>query len=429
MFLHYNRYENYRRIRDLGMVVPFSNSERINFACPRLWSYKHVQNYRIDDKSEALSYGIIWHTLLEHILILTKESGSFMNLEETMEYVDTTLEPIIEAYYMDSENEDALNEQYLYGNIQEIKQRIHNAIPGWHKSWTEFLKKFKVLEVELAVCAPVLDIDGQIALFPTYVMWKDEYVRPSRIGEMEESELLSLPYYKIGKIDALVEDMDTGELWICDHKTSGSPAQYENTINYDVQLPSYSSLLDYEINFGSLTHLAGKKIAGVIYDISHSKIKDIPELLKSGKLSKAKNAGTPSWIYERGIEKYDLPRSEYKDHLQYLRNNADPKKNYQRYFYLTQEDIDRCTDEDYGIAMNMSERRKRLVEISEDSIVDYNAIAYRYPACQKYGNCTFSSFCLANTQPSVIELEMADHVRWSAEEEIPTLKSSSDLPF
>ena len=66
MYLYYNRYEESERIKKLGRVMPFSNTERMNFACPRLWTYSHVQNYSVNEKSGALSYGIIWHTLLEH---------------------------------------------------------------------------------------------------------------------------------------------------------------------------------------------------------------------------------------------------------------------------------------------------------------------------------------------------------------------------
>lgn len=426
MFLYYNRYEDSERVKKLGKVLPFSNTERMNLACPRLWTYSHVQNYRIKEKGEALSYGIIWHTLLEHILLQAKEEDKFMSEKEIKDYVKDNITAIIENYYMDNINEETLNENFLFGTIQDIQERIQNAIVGWHRSWKEFMEQYKILEVELVVCAPVLNYEGNINKFPTYIREMPEYSRPSRIGEKNKSKLIEIPYYKVGKIDVLVQDRNNGDLWICDHKTSSSPAQYENMVAFDVQLPSYASILDYEILFGDLQHLQGNKIAGVIYDIAHSKIKGIPDLLKSGKLSKAKNSGMTSWIMEDAIKKYGLSISDYKDHLQYVRNNTDTKRNFQRYFHLTQEDMDRCADEDYGLAYTIANKRRQLVEISEDSIVDFNAISYRYPICQKYGNCTFSSFCLANTQPSVIELEQVDIIKWTTTE---TLKQTNDLPF
>ena len=425
MFLYYNRYEESERIRNLGFVMPFSNTERMNFACPRLWTYSYVQNYNTDEKGEALSYGIIWHKLLEEILKLAQKQDRLMDEKELNEYISDNLGNIIEKYYLEMD-EEILNQNNLSGRTQDFFERIENAIIGWHRSWNEFMEQFKILDVEMVVCAPVLDPLGNIAKFPIYIIEEEDYIRPARIGESLKSKLINIPFYKVGKIDVLVQDRNTGDLWICDHKTSSSPSQYENMIAYDVQLPSYASLLEHEIMEGKLQHLQGNRIAGVIYDIAHSKIKGIPELLKSGKLSKAKNSGMTSWIMEAAIEKYGLSRREYSDHITYLINNTDKKRNYQRYFHLSQEDMDRCTDEDYGIAFTMATKRRQLVEISEDSIVDFNAISYRYPICQKYGNCRFSSFCLANNQPSVIMMEQVDIIKWST---VETLKQTTDIPF
>lgn len=426
MILKFNRYDEFERVKSLGMVMPFTNTDRMNFGCPRLWAYNNIQNYVVGDKAEALSYGVIWHSLLEKILIEVKELDEMITEERLNEIVENDLSLIIQEFFLKEGSEDSYNQQLQFGKIDELEQRIKNAITGWWLSWCEFLKRFKVLAVEVPVCAPVIEPDGSVAKFPTYVVNAGEYFRPSRIGELEKSKLLNLSWVKLGKIDVLVEERCSGDLWICDHKTSSSPSLYENNIPFDVQLPSYASLLDYEKNWGSLTHLKDRKISGVIYDISNSKVKGIPELLKSGKLSKAKNAATPSWIYKKALEKYGLPLSQYKDHIEYLENNADPKKNFQRYYYLTEEDIDRCTDEDYGIALAMSNKRRSLVEISEDSFVDFNSIAYRYPACQKYGNCTFSTFCLANNQPSVIDLENDDSIKWM---ESDSQQTKTQLPF
>lgn len=426
MYLKYNRYEESERIRKLGMVIPFSNTERMNFACPRLWSYSHVENYKTSEKGAALSYGIIWHKLLENMINVLSEEDNFRDIVWVENYVSENIDPIIENYYMENANEETLNESFLYGTIQEIRERIVNAIPGWYTAWIELMEKFKVLYVELVVAAPVVNHTGKIIEFPTYVYKEDDYLRPSRTGESTDSELKNIPYYKIGKIDVLLQDRETGDLWICDHKTSSSPAQYESNLSFDVQLPSYASLLDYEISSGTLQHLKEHKVVGVIYDISHSKVKGIPKLLKSGKLSVAKNAGNTSWILKKAIEHYGLKENDYKAHIEFLKNNLDPKRNFHRYFYLNEEDLERCIDEDYGIALSMSSKRKSLVEIESDNIMKFNAISYRYPICQKYGNCTFSSFCLANSPPPVINLDKEDRIKWTTKMESTQV---DDLPF
>ena len=402
-------------MRQLGLVMAFTNTERMNFACPRLWTYQHMENFTTPQKAGALTYGIVWHSILEEILEEIKETDLICTEQRLLEILDERLLPLIEEEFLSSGGEELLHQAISFGNVADIEQRIRNCIIGWRISWVSLLERFKIVEVEIPLTAPVLDPRGNIAYFPTYITADEGFWRPSRMGEAFLAELKDLPYYKVGKIDVLLEDRETGDLWICDHKTTSSPAMFENGITYDVQLPSYASLLDWEIKNGYLGYLKGKSIAGVIYDISHSKVSGIPDLLKSGKLSKAKNAGVTSWIYAKAIEHYGLPPSEYKDHLVYLKNNADPKKNYQRFYYLSPEDIDRCADEDYGLDAEMSIRRFELAEIIPDNIIQFNSIAYRYPVCQKYGNCRFSTFCLANTPPTDIMLERDDSIKWVEE--------------
>ena len=419
MILELKRYEDSERIQKLGMVVPFSNTERTSFGCPRLWAFDHVQNYATEEKSDALMYGVIWHSLLEQILIGVKESDSLPTKDALSHFLNENLTPIIENAYLSSGDASLLDEAIQFGKVEDIERRIMNAIPGWILSWKDIIKRFKVLEIELTVAAPVVTVEGEIAKFSTFIVDEGDHLRLARIGEYGKSKSAELPYYKIGKIDCLLEERSTGELWICDHKTSSSPASYENSITYDLQLPSYASLLDWEINDGWLQKYKGKEITGIIYDICHSKIPSIPKLLKSGKLSTAKNSGVPSWIFEDAIEHYGLGKSQYKDHLEFLRNNVDTKKFMQRYYYINEQDIDRCASEDFGIASAMNRKRNELVLTEEDSKLDFDAVAYRYPICQKYGSCKFSSICLADNHPKVIIEEKSTKIRWLNQNQTP----------
>ena len=390
--------------------MPFSNSERDSFGCLRLWSLSYVQNYRTEDRAEALTYGTIWHTILEKVLLEVKENDTWMTEERLTEILNDDLLPIIENEYLSSGDAQALEEAMSFGKIDEIQERIINAIPGWLISWKEVFSKFKILEVEVPLAAPVVDVDGNIAKFSVPIIKEGDVYRPARIGE--SGEYAKIPYYKIGKVDCLLEDRVTGDLWICDHKTTGSPSSFENSIPFDVQLPSYASLLDWEINYGELQKYKGKRITGVMYDICHSKISSIPNLLKSGKLSMAKNAGITSWIFEQAIELYGLGRSQYRSHLEFLRNNVDNKKFFQRYYYISETDIDRCASEDFGIANAMNHKRNSLNRLKKDDKDGFDAEAYRYPICKKYGNCKFSSICLADNHPSVIMVENDTPILW-----------------
>lgn len=426
MKLLMNRYEKSERILNLGMVVPFTNTERINFGCPKLWAFGNVENYDENHPSEAITYGVLWHAFLEMLLKQMRDHDRALTTDELLCIVDADLRPLIENGILEIGGEDFLQECLMFGKCEDMFLRIRNGVVGWMLSWKSIMEDYRVLDIEITVAAPVMQRDDNpkwgekkyfhVPRFDFYVVEEEDHIRPARTGEANIANKMKLPFWKVGKIDVLLECRRTGDLWICDHKTSSSPSSFESNIPFDIQLPSYAYLLEWEINHGELQKYKGKKVAGLFYDIVKSKITSKPKLLKNGQLSLAKNVNIASFMFEETIKEHKLGISKYASHIQYLKNNVDPKLYVHRFVHLTKSDIDRCGAEDFAIACQIAEKRSQLVNINKYTYNhDFNVIAHRYPLCTKYGNCRFSSICVANNHPAVIGINSNSKVKWVAE--------------
>jgi hypothetical protein len=118
----------------------------------------------------------------------------------------------------------------------------------------------------------------------------------------------------IGYIDKRVVDQH-GRQWIMDHKTGknipGADARYS-----DLQLLLYVWAYNKE-------HPTDR-ISGVIWDYVRTKPPTIPELLKKGGLSIAKNINTDYATYMQAIEDNDLDPADYKERLTDLQAQESP---------------------------------------------------------------------------------------------------------
>jgi hypothetical protein len=114
----------------------------------------------------------------------------------------------------------------------------------------------------------------------------------------------------IGTFDGIAEHVPSKSYWLVEHKTYTMPPR-EDKLSTDWQLSCY--LWAAEILFG-------KPLRGVLYDGIAKKTPKVPNLLVSGKLSKAQNvlAGTDAASYREAIQEYELDEADYSDVLSQL---------------------------------------------------------------------------------------------------------------
>jgi len=390
------RYEDELRIQKLGACWLFSQSQMKDHGCKRKWSYSHVIGIDEDSTSGALLYGVGWHVIMEHALLRIMNNDKCITEEEGLEYCETVARDYLNSEYDNLPMEEIYKQEW----IEETIERYKRGIIGWVKHWDRVHKEYQVVAVEKTLVAPIIDPNTKDIYKPRskFVLEKD-YLYPCGINDKGDIIDLEMPYYKIGRADAIVVKRGTKSLFILDHKTTSQPKTYSKKLTFDMQLASYCALLNYEMIEGELKHLKDHIISGVIWDLCHSKIPSRPSLLKSGKLSQAKNKTMPSWIFEEAIQHYELDREEYIDHLN------DLKVTDHNYFQLLEvsvsyKDMHRAYLEDYATAKSMHETRINLYHCSD---IEFNYKAPRYPICEQYQHCKFSKYCLPNIDISKID--------------------------
>ena len=388
-----SRYEEDLKINKLGACWLFSQSEMKEHGCKRKWSYSRVLNIDEFETSSALLYGVGWHVIMEHALLRIKNNDQCITVDEGIEFCE-----VVGRDYLNSEYENIPTEEiYKQDFIENMIKRYKKGIVGWVQHWEKVHKEYEIIAIEETLTCPIIDPYTEKIYSPRFkFVLEEDCFYPVGINTSESNEIieLELPYYKIGRVDAIVRKRGTKSLFILDHKTTSSPSSYQKKFLYDIQLASYCALLLYEIHEGDLQHLKDHEIKGVIWDLCHSKIPDIPKLLKNGTLSKARSM--PSWIYEQAIEHYGLDKEPYKEYVESLKISDSS------YFQLlevsiSKNDMIRIYNEDYATAVSMHETRLKLEKCND---LEFDLKAPRYPICEQYQSCQFSKYCLPNIEIS-----------------------------
>ena len=419
------RYEDDPRLNKIGLAYFFTNSEKMDLGCKRRWTYAYMVGADKEKTPQALLYGIAWHLVCEHALNEIKSTDTMITVERGIELVNT----VAKRFLLDEQmNIDAFD---VFGFIDECIGRLERAIIGWIPHWANNMhNEFEIVSVEQTLCAPVFDW-GQFeienftgSLFTGNIdVYKDDngYLWPYNIyphlsdfyDVRFESKRLNIPFYRVGKADVIVRRRNTKSLYIVDHKTSSSPNGYARKFEFEQQLASYCALLQYEIKRGELQHLKDHTIAGIVWDIAHSKVPTPPKPLKGGKLSTAKSRLSPSWIYEQAIEINGLDRQDYIEHIEHCKQHADPSYFQVLHKSINTTDIERSFLEDYATAYKIDKLRNDLAP-ANTKLNDrtFQIIASRYPICQEYLNCSFAHYCQPNTPLSTIDQKKVTKIYW-----------------
>ncbi len=402
-----NRYEDSERIKQIGPAWTFTNSEFVELGCKRKWSYGYLMNIETTEKGDALLYGIVWHVVMEHALLRMKNTDTCITKEEALELIEIVGRKSFEEEREAIQVIEEAKEEW----IENCLDRMKRAIVGWCDHWAILHKEYEIIAIEQTLARPILHPQtGEIYSPKTYIIEEDDCLYPAGINK-ERSNLIDvcIPYWKVGKADAILLKRGTKSLYILDHKTTSQPTSYERKFLFDMQLSGYCSLLDYEIKHGDMTYLSKYEVKGVIWDLCHSKVPKPPEPLKSGKLSTAKAKLVPSWIYEESIIKYELDRSDYEEHLEMLKTKADP--NYFCFLItsINENDMTRSVLEDYSTACSMHELKTKLINADN---MTFQYTASRYPICQQYLSCKYSYLCQPNVAIEDINETIKHKIYW-----------------
>ena len=148
-----------------------------------------------------------------------------------------------------------------------------------------------------------------------------------------------------GVLDLVVED-GTGELWLVDHKfTSIDLDKYEENLVLDEQANYYLwALAEMLGDYGA--------VSGIIFNLVRAKLPTVPQVLKSGRLSKAKSIDTDVDTYLQAIKDNRLNPNDYVDILNHLKENSKPFFKRHR-VYRTPEELENIKGELYEMSRDI----------------------------------------------------------------------------
>lgn len=139
---------------------------------------------------------------------------------------------------------------------------------------------------------------------------------PLRYEGSEENVYFDLPGKLprfVGFIDKIATDQQDRR-WIVDHKFVANIPTAEDRFS-ELQLLLY-------VWAWNITH-PDKPLDGVCWDYARSKAPRVPEILKKGGLSKAKNIDTDPYTYQQAIADNNLDPNDYADMLTHLQGKED----------------------------------------------------------------------------------------------------------
>lgn len=188
-------------------------------------------------------------------------------------------------------------------------------------------------------------------------------------------------YRLSGKFDLLVKINDL--YWLVEHKTTGRlDVLYKKQRLMDGQSILYLEAVERALNI---------KIQGVLYNVILKSVPRMPEVLKNGGLSRAKNANTTPELFRKAIKQYFFDEAEYTDYLAFLEAN---RRQYfwREYLTFTPEDLNQWRAELWDIQKDI-----RQCEIN-------NRYYRNTQQCTNRGTCTYFDICSAIDKEAAIEI-------------------------
>lgn len=198
----------------------------------------------------------------------------------------------------------------------EVGTLLHECIQSWCEKgvYTPVLKRWKrdsfdkMFQEEKELFKDVIP-EAETIMRGWVANWKKSGLEMLWVEKEFEVEI-SPGIFLIGKIDGLAQD-EKGSKWLVEHK-SCKKIPDEDVRLFDVQAIIYGAVLpkvDPKV----------KKLSGVVWDYLRTKVPTVPQVLKSGGLSTAKNQDTTYEVYLRELRRHGLDPEGYSDFLDDLK--------------------------------------------------------------------------------------------------------------
>jgi hypothetical protein len=414
-----------------GYCVTFTQSEVKKLMCPRQWLYAHVHGLEYDGDARPLRFGSAFHAIME-------------DLHRWFAYEDCTfpLDKYLDGDCLHCEGkgcelcDNGKNllsvtirdwEKFVGEGKLDPKQyaddltTLRIVLSGYLRRWgLEPDQNYKVVGVELQLAMPVVHpVKGEPFKSTVHLVEEGGRYRFAKPGEAGDEDLkvkttVGMPWYFIGKMDALMQNRTNGSLMIREHKTSGSPRGYLSKMEIDPQIPSYSNLVKYNLENGTLKLV--KPVMEPTFkgdmqiDLAYSGKLYQPKQLKNGSLSKAK-AKILSFVYADRVEELGLDMADYEDHIESLMHSVDHELFIREQDRTSDLELKRNQAEFYAFAAQLAGRRRMAAEAT--CVEDLDIAAPRMPVCMMGGGfCSYKGVCSSDSHDNFTGYKQKDQQTW-----------------
>jgi hypothetical protein len=346
--------------------IVIRTTERTNFkSCRRLWYYtsKLHRNLEPVRMNHNLAFGIAIHVGLQ----------GFYDPETWHMDQETKLAKGI-TFFVNSNNEQKRQEGIATGGLsperlEEYKRREQlgiDMLTGYAK-WAYHRDNFTPVYVEQKFQVPII-MPGTND--PMVVMYNG---KPTPV------------VYQV-RIDLVLEENDTGDWWICDHKTAGNISGSTEFLELDTQMSSYAWAAQIYYK---------RPIAGIIYNELEKNAPKPPRVLKNGSLSKDKSQLTNYELYLQAISEKSLDPDQYADILEHLRDN--PRE------YFRRTPLHRSS-------LELATQGKYVVQEVTDMLS--SPALYPNPNKMKCNGCDFRHPCITQNEGRDVEFVLNDPMQY-----------------
>jgi len=253
-------------------------------ACPKKWYYRFLRMLEPIGTKRSLELGSYVHHLLDAFYNPTGTGQAFCTDESLQAVAESRYSGMLEAsekYFLDKTKDLFEEETEKYADMRIEAEAI---VTRYIEKNADDLSKYWILATEKEFSIPIY----------------------SPAGKRTRDKLM-------GKFDMIVRDeFDT--VWFFEHKTTGDSVDNRfETIELEEQLNNYILVAScmYE-DFG-----------GGILNVIRKKAPRLPEPLKKGGLSRAKDIDTTYELYMEALQQYGYDPAEYTEILSILKEKGD----------------------------------------------------------------------------------------------------------
>jgi len=403
-----------------------TNSQRRSMDCPRKWWWSY--GLGLESKpSTAMKFGSAFDEVMGSMLEWYKITDSRLDTEdlETCPYCIGQQCPKCEMTglgFLSLQVSKIREEQQNTESDEDYDDmivRLTRAVHGWIEVYDEaMVANYTVVDVQPMIASPVISPNtGSVykSKIPVFYEGQGVWRLASGFDRPEDVSFVTMPFYQVCKLDAIVINKNDGKLWVWETKTSANPEQFSKNLMLKRQLPGYTRALWYLTK--ELGQYDGLDVGGFVWDVTCSKKHEDPKVLKSGLFSTAKNQRVPSWRWLKALEHLtDQEAEEYLPMIKHAAETVDPRLYHRQWGEFSPLLLAAYENELYADAVRISGWLRQIAG-TEDRLWTENVSVQvnwpRIPVCAQIGGfCSYTGPCLEDSREARSSFTKRQPLRW-----------------